>query len=303
MEEQNTRLIKVTEHAGYVTGRVNAGVLTGIDKRCLVLDTGLDKSAANHISEALEAEGLRPVALLLTHTHADHCGGNSALQKKYGIPAYCAPLETAMLSFPILESVYLYGATPPEELRNKFFLAPATADARALAPGRQEIGGVPFTAVPLPGHSPDHYGYLSDDGALFLGDAALPGYVWEKYGLPYFYDIGAEFATLDALESMAGSIAACVAAHYGPVDLKELVSANRNGLRNLADWVLAALQKEPLTREGLVAKAFNQYTLMQNESQYYLVGSTVAALLTWLGEQGKISAKMEQGRLVYKVSI
>jgi glyoxylase-like metal-dependent hydrolase (beta-lactamase superfamily II) len=299
MEERKARLEKITDTAFYVPGRVNAGVIRGAGDSCLIVDTGLDKSAAKRITEALDAEGLAPAALLLTHTHADHCGGNAALQAKYGMPAYCAPLETAILSFPILEPVYLYGAAPHGELVSRFFLAQPTRDARPLPPGRHEIGGVSFEAVPLPGHSPDHCGYRTDDGALFCGDAVMPAYVWEKYRLPYFYDIGAALASLNTLESMAGGLKACVAAHYGPVDLPALVRANREGLMGLADWAASLLEKEPLTREGLVAAAFGAFGLTQSESQYYLVGSTIAALITYLFEKGKIKSSMENGKLLY----
>jgi glyoxylase-like metal-dependent hydrolase (beta-lactamase superfamily II) len=298
MEEQKSGLIKVTETAYYVPGRVNAGVVKG-GGACFVIDTGLDKSAANRISAALDAGGLEPRALLLTHTHADHCGGNAALCGKYGIPAYGPSLEAAILSYPILEPVYLYGAAPPEELRSKFFLAPLTPDARPLQPGRHEIGGVCVTAVSLPGHSPDHYGYLAGDGALFLGDAVLPGYVWEKYRLPYFYDIGAALSSLDTLEGMAGSVAACVSAHHGIVDLAEQVRANRDGLNGMAEWAMSVLKKAPATREGLMAAAFNGFGMEQSKAQYWLVGSTVAALLTYLCEQGMAEAKMNEGRLLY----
>lgn len=301
MEAQKSRMESITDKTFYLPGHVNAGIVKGPDNSCLVVDTGLDRSAANRIASALNEEGLRPAALLMTHTHADHCGGNASLHQKYAMPTYCPPFEAAMLSFPLLEPVYLYGAAPPEALLNKFFLAPATPDVRALPAGKHEIGGIAFTAVALPGHSPGHMGYLSDDGVLFCGDAVFPAYVWEKYRLPYFYDVDAALATLDVLEGMAGSLAACVAAHYGPVDLGELVKANRAGLLGLAQWTEDVLSRGLASREDVAAEAFNEFGLMQNEAQYWLVGSTVAAILTHLCKMGKVEARMDGGRLKYSL--
>lgn len=298
MEERRSVLKRITDAAYCVPGRLNAGVVTG-GGDCLVIDTGLGISAADRISAALDAAGLKPRALLLTHTHADHCGGNAALCERYGIPAYGPPLEAAILSHPVLEPVYLYGAAPPEELRGKFFLAPPTPDARALPPGRRCFGGVSVTAVRLPGHSPDHYGYLTDDGALFPGDAVLPAHVWEKYRLPYFFDISAALASLDTLERIAGSVAACVSAHFGIVDLAEQVRVNRHGLSGMVEWAASVLAKAPATREGLVASALIGFGLEQSKAQYWLLGSTVAAVLTYLCEEGRAEARMEDGKLVY----
>jgi glyoxylase-like metal-dependent hydrolase (beta-lactamase superfamily II) len=299
MEIQKNRIEKITDTTGYIPGHINTGVIIGPGNTCLLVDSGLDKSAANKIAAALEAEGLRPAALLIKHTHADHCGGNATLHQKYGMPTYCPPFEAAMLSFPLLEPVYLYGAAPPEALKSKFFLAPATPDVHALPPGRQEIGGIAVTAVALPGHSPGHTGYLTDDGVLFCGDAVFPGYVWEKYRLPYFYDIDAALASLDALGVMAGSLTACIVAHYGPMDARELVKANREGLMGLAEWTASMLAGKPSSREDIVHAAFSEFELAQNEAQYFLVGSTVAALLTHLCGTGRAKAGMDKGRLVY----
>lgn len=299
MEPPNSKLKQITGSSWVLPDRINTGVVKGPGGTCLLIDSGLDRGAGNKIAAALDAEGLRPVALLVTHTHADHCGGNEALHRKHGMPTYGPPLETAILQYPVMEPMYLYGATPPEALQNKFFLAPPTPDARPLQPGRHVIGGIGITAVPLPGHSPDHYGYLTDDGVLYCGDALFPAYVWEKYRLPFFYDIGTALSTLDTLEAMAPTLSGCVAAHYGAVNLTELVTENRAHLLELVSWVEGLLASAPASREDAVAAAFKQFELTQNEAQYYLIGSTVAALLTHLCKIGKAAAQMEHGRLLY----
>src|SRR5580704_11272532 len=56
-------------------------------------DTGeaivVDPSEAAPVDAALEREGLRLVAILNTHHHFDHVGGNEALRKRHGeLPVY-----------------------------------------------------------------------------------------------------------------------------------------------------------------------------------------------------------------------
>lgn len=299
METTRYKLTPVAGSSWVLPDRINTGVVMGSGGTCLLIDSGLDRSAGNKIAAALDAEGLQPAALLVTHTHADHCGGNESLHRKYGIPTYAPALESAILQHPVLEPIYLYGAAPPEALLTKFFLAAPTPDARPLPAGRHELGGIGITAVPLPGHSPDHYGYLTDDGVLYCGDALFPAYVWEKYRLPYFYDIGTALSTLDILESMAPHLTGCVAAHYGAINLTELVTENRNRLQGLASWAEGLLADAPASREDAVAAAFTEFGLAQTEAQYYLVGSTVAALMTHLCKTGKAATQMENGRLLY----
>ncbi len=300
METPNpTDILWLTERTGCLPLRLHVGVLRQ-GRDCLLVDSGIDRSAGNRIAAAIGAAGLTAIGLLITHSHADHCGGNAALHAKLGITAWAPPLECAVLRHPELEPMALYGAAPQSVLGSKFFLAAPTPVAEPLELGAQVIGGVPFTAIPLHGHCPQQYGYLSQDGVLFCGDALFPAYVWEKYGLPYFFDIDGALAAFDAIEALTPSLTACVTAHNGPVDdVAVLVQANRQGLRAAADWLADCLHQQPLSREDALAEAFTAFGLEQNEAQFYLVGSTVAALLTHLVKAGRAATQMKNGRLRY----
>jgi glyoxylase-like metal-dependent hydrolase (beta-lactamase superfamily II) len=73
-------------------------ILLGGDARGpLVVDTGY----ATHANQTLALvdhqlhawNHQRPRALVNTHLHSDHCGGNAALQARYGSPAWIPPAE------------------------------------------------------------------------------------------------------------------------------------------------------------------------------------------------------------------
>src|SRR4249919_3452305 len=57
--------------------------LAAPDGRALVVDPG---DAAPVLAAA--ADGLRPVAILLTHHHPDHAGGVGELRRRFDIPCY-----------------------------------------------------------------------------------------------------------------------------------------------------------------------------------------------------------------------
>lgn len=73
-------------------------ILIGGDARGpLVVDTGYathtDQTVALVEHELQASRHVRPRALVNTHLHSDHCGGNAALQAQYGCPAWIPPAE------------------------------------------------------------------------------------------------------------------------------------------------------------------------------------------------------------------
>ena len=59
---------------------------------CWIVDCGFEPDPMlDHIAE----QGLRPTALLLTHTHPDHVADLVRLKKETGAPAYVGALESA----------------------------------------------------------------------------------------------------------------------------------------------------------------------------------------------------------------
>jgi len=59
-------------------------LLKGPGNHCAIVDPG----EARPVVEAVEAQGLEPAVILITHHHPDHVGGAAALQERYGIPMH-----------------------------------------------------------------------------------------------------------------------------------------------------------------------------------------------------------------------
>ncbi|HEX2091941.1 MAG TPA: MBL fold metallo-hydrolase [Longimicrobiaceae bacterium] len=114
--------------------------------RPVVIDPG--PALDEHLGAILEAlGGVRPEAILLTHSHADHSGAAPALAKRSGAPVLMAR-----------------GALRPR--------IPSAAVDRWIDEGDQvETDAGTLQAIATPGHAPEHLSFFWGQGrALFVGD-------------------------------------------------------------------------------------------------------------------------------------
>ncbi|MFC7572027.1 MBL fold metallo-hydrolase [Klenkia terrae] len=135
----------------------------------------------------LAADGLKPVAVVLTHGHLDHTFSVLPVCDGYGIPAYLHPADSGMLSDP----ARWHGPALAPLISG--VRLPDPADVLALDDGATlSLAGVDLTVRHAPGHTQgsvmfsldldDSPGLLAGD-VLFAGSVGrvdLPGGSWES---------------------------------------------------------------------------------------------------------------------------
>ncbi len=131
----------------------NPGLYTGPGTNSYVVSAGGEAAVidpgpqiAEHVAAIREAiGGLRPVAVLVTHTHPDHAPAANPLAGELGVPAL--------------------GAAP----------GPGFLPDRTLGDGDVvALGDASLEAVATPGHTPDHLCFRLGD-ELFTGDHIMGG--------------------------------------------------------------------------------------------------------------------------------
>lgn len=286
-------LIQVGERSYYINCPAKIGLYLINDSEVYLIDSGNDKDAGRKVRQILEKNTWTLKAILNTHSNADHIGGNQYLQKQTGCKIFANGIEADFTKHPILEPSFLYGGYPFQELRHKFLLAQESV----VLDCTHESFPKEIEVIPLPGHFFDMVGFETQDQVVYLADCISSTTTLDKYGIPFIYDVDSYLKTLDKVGEMKAAFFVPAHAQASP-DIKELVQYNKSKVLLIADRICDALEI-PITFEVLLQRMFQQYQLTMNYEQYVLVGSTIRSFLSWLKDNKKISAIIQDNQLLW----
>jgi glyoxylase-like metal-dependent hydrolase (beta-lactamase superfamily II) len=136
---------------------------------CIIVDPGMPDISAE-IEMIIEEEGLKPVAVLLTHGHLDHTFSVIPLADGYGIPAYIHSEDRKALLNPEL----LLGKEFASSLSAMSWSEPS--QVRELRNYQKfEAVGLDITAIHAPGHTAGSLMFTVNDEVLISGDVLFAG--------------------------------------------------------------------------------------------------------------------------------
>lgn len=286
-------LIRAGERSYYIDCPAKIGLFETEGGVCLV-DSGNDKDAGRKVRQILDKNGWKLLAILVTHSNADHIGGCQYLQKQTGCRVFAPGIEAAFTRSPVLEPAFFYGGFPPKALRHKFLMAQPSPAENVSAPGFP--AGVDI--IPLPGHFFDMVGYRTPDGTAYIADCVSSAATLEKYGVPFIYDVAAYLDTLRRLPELEAGL--YVPAHAEAVeDIAPLAELNLRHVEALCESVLD-LCAEPVCFDELLRRVFDRWALQLTMEQYVLVGSTVKSILSWHLDAGRAETLIENNRLLWR---
>lgn len=289
----------LSPHTAYLPGGVNVGLVFDDDGHAILIDSGNDKHHGRTIRKALDAVGWRLIAIVNTHSHADHYGGNDYLCRQFGVPVWAPVFEEAILRYPLLEPMYLFGgATPLAALRNKWLMAKPSPVQHVYNPGEEtelEIGGLRLHVHDVSGHAVVQAA-IGVENVCFAADAFFGTEILNKYEIPFAHDVGRQLAALDHLRTLPYDI--FVPGHGDPTDdIERAVQENRAAIERAIAWVREAVGHGATTDEvvhAITARLEHPPTTL---STYVLMRSTITAYLAYLTEQGAIVPEVAHGVL------
>ena len=280
------------ERTYYMAASTNIGVYRYEDDTVAVIDTGIDAMAGQAIAEAIVREGWRIGCIILTHYHADHCGGCAYLQSRFGCPIYATPTTVAVLEHPLLNPSLIYGGLPLAKMMNRFYYI-EPAHAISIYDVTLPEG---LSVVPLDGHAFEMIGILTEDGVLFSADAYVGESDLVESPFTYVYDVGGYLASMRALSGSTARMT--VGSHTTPSeDVTSVVEYNIKVVENNMATILNALDKA-LTLDELAAKLISGYA-RKSITRYTLLLSVLRNYLSYMETTGVVTPAVVDGSLRY----
>ncbi|MBQ3142873.1 MAG: MBL fold metallo-hydrolase [Bacilli bacterium] len=289
-------LVKVGEKTFYIKNNTNIGVYKVDGENVYIIDSGKDKDAGKEILKIINNQGWNIKGIIVTHSNADHIGGNKVIQERTNCDIYAYNIEKAFTEYPILEPSFLYGSSPFENLKNKFLYA-KESNVTFLKDNLPE--GLEY--FPLKGHYFDMIGIKTVDDIYFLADSLFSAETINKYHLFFIYDVKEFLSTLDFLSTLKGKL--YILSHCEETDdISSLIELNKNKVYEILDKVYKLCDKE-ITFEEILKRMFDEYNLVMNLNQFVLVGSTLKSYLSYLIDENKITYEFKDNKMYFKQKI
>lgn len=294
-------LDQLSERIYMAPGGVNIGVILAPGNQAILIDTGLNDTAARKVLRWLAEMDRQVGAIVTTHGHADHFGGNAFVVKRTKAQVWAPTWDETVLRHPLFQPLVLFaGADPPDSLRGSFLLAEQSPVDHVYDAGSFDVLGVQLEAISLAGHSGNQMGVLCDD-IFFAADVVLPQRVLDRYKMPYLYSVRDHLQSLERAEGVDYQMAM---PGHGPKapDLGELIATNRNLVMDVADMIVELCER-PMTPEDILAELLLHLDASPSDpAGYYLLHPTVFAYLTYLEEQGRVVHRIERARSLWSAT-
>lgn len=145
----------------------NTYVLYDETGECVIIDPGcFNKKEEQQLTDFIASKNLKPVQLLLTHSHVDHIMGNAFIHEKFGLKPILHRDEEAQLQAGPMYA-QMFGVT----------LNPSPSPAGYLEEGDTvRFGNTELEVIFTPGHSPGEISFFCrKENFLIAGDVLFLG--------------------------------------------------------------------------------------------------------------------------------
>ena len=282
-------IVAIRPRVWLLPGSVNMG-LVDCGAGLVAIDTGLDKQAGKRLLRAAAELKLPLIAIINTHAHADHYGGNRTVLAESAATVYAPAGEAAVMRRPLFAA-----------LQNKFLLADPTIVDVEFTPGDAlDIGDVTFGTVSLPGHAHQQAGILVE-GVLFAADAYFDVEVVNKHGIPYLVD---HAATVTSARKVVETAADWYIPGHGQATQHASPAVHHLLTRLEAVFEQVVRAADGCGLDAVLATVCRRFELRPSApGSHLLLRTPVAACLTRAIEEGTVAVVLQDGEMLFQSTI
>ncbi|HEY3273215.1 MAG TPA: MBL fold metallo-hydrolase [Methanocella sp.] len=226
---------------------------------------------------------------LITHGHNDHFRHAHEF-REHGAKVIAPKDDALLVRNPEVNVRGLFSwAKPPLEMITPYFQGNACEVDLYVEDWRDSS----IRSVPLPGHTLGQYGFITEDGVFYTGDAVYAKEIWSKYKLPYSIDPDLCRQSLAKMKDLDFDYVVPGAGHV--MDRTEALSAASHHSERLdnVDETILKLIKEPVSTEHLITLLSNELKLYNSLNNYWLTGVMLKGHLSSLIARGKAAYKLD----------
>lgn len=286
------KLIQCAENTYYLSCFANIGVYYLGNNEVLLIDSGDHKKSVGDLDKILSERGWKVKMIVNTHAHSDHIYGNEFFTEKYGCEVYASDIERYLVAQTKIDEKFFYNAVPIPRSKNPLFSFLGTK-VKLLTKDALPKG---FDIISLPGHTYNMVGIKTADNVWFLGDALLSPQTFEGYKIPFNLNINDCIETAKMLANFQGNF--FVPSHVTPSSsIKELAEFNAKRLTEIKEYIYKICDGKSL--EEIITQTDCDMKLDLNLDKYAKITISTKGYLQALIDDGKITAKIENGKMIY----
>lgn len=264
------------------------------ERDIVLIDTGYAKLDRAGLVNLLDGSGLVPKYVLCSHAHFDHTGNVRYLQERYGAKAILSLIEAGISVNPDSYRAN-YVALTYGKSRELFLEECFTAD-RVLreTDTSLELDGRTFGILPLPGHSAGHLGFVTPDGAAYVGDCLISQSEIDGAKLPTSMFIARDLESKAYLKTTDYPV--YILAHKEVVrreTLEGLIDRNIGFIQSKRAELLEVLEDGMTFSEWIGAFCQRENVRTHNELKFSIVERNFSNFVSWLTDSGAVMVRRE----------
>lgn len=264
------------------------------ERDIVLIDTGYAKLDRAGLVNLLNGSGLVPKYVLCSHAHFDHTGNVRYLQERYGAKAILSLIEAGISVNPDSYRAN-YVALTYGKSRELFLEECFTAD-RVLreTDTSLELDGRTFGILPLPGHSAGHLGFVTPDGAAYVGDCLISQSEIDGAKLPTSMFIARDLESKAYLKTTDYPV--YILAHKEVVRreaLEGLIDRNIGFIQSKRAELLEVLEDGMTFSEWIGAFCQRENVRTHNELKFSIVERNFSNFVSWLTDSGAVMVRRE----------